>query len=157
MPDPQVAPENAGVHYGDWNSGLVKTPFYDYKLFFLGDRELPNTPSFTYIRMPPNGVAPRHAHSSSVACVVLEGRAWLPGGAVLGPGEFFVVDPEIQYGPFSAGPDGAVFLEIIGTVDGLFPVFDDPADPLTREMIDYLGNQFDDAGKPTQVGQVTDG
>ena len=154
MQQAQEPTADPAVQYGDWNSGLVKTPFYDYKLFFVGDPGQPSTPSFTYIRMPPNGVSPRHAHSSSVACVVLEGAAWLPGGKVLGPGEFFVVGPGVQYGPFCAGPEGAVFLELIPTVDGLLPVFDDEQEPVTRAMIDYLGHQFDEAGRPKLVGDL---
>jgi hypothetical protein len=74
----------------------------------------------------------------------------------LGPGEFFMVEPHLQYGPFAAGASGAVFIKFVATVDGLFPIFENHQDPLIRRMVDFLQNQFDAQNQAKLVGQLRD-
>jgi quercetin dioxygenase-like cupin family protein len=63
------------------------------------------------IRIPPNQVWPLHWHDCWTVVLVLEGQC-VVGDWCMGPGDVFVTEPAIEYGPLVNGPEGCRLLEI---------------------------------------------
>jgi len=67
------------------------------------------------IRMPPNQIWPMHWHDCWTVVVVIEGKC-LIGDWYMQPGDVFIAQPSIEYGPLLIGPMGCRLLEIFGDV-----------------------------------------
>jgi hypothetical protein len=63
------------------------------------------------IRMPANQIWPLHWHDCWTVVLVLEGRCVI-GDWCMEPGDVFVTEPSIEYGPLLIGPQGCRLLEI---------------------------------------------
>jgi len=63
------------------------------------------------IRMPANQLWPLHWHDCWTAVVVLEGRCVI-GDWYMQPGDVFIAEPSIEYGPLLIGPQGCRLLEV---------------------------------------------
>jgi hypothetical protein len=65
------------------------------------------------IRLPPNQLWPMHWHDCWTVVIVLEGKC-LIGDWYMEPGDVFVAEPSIEYGPLVIGTMGCRMLEIFG-------------------------------------------
>ena len=63
------------------------------------------------IRMPANQLWPLHWHDTWTVVLILEGKCIL-GDWCMEPGDVFVTEPGIEYGPLLIGPKGCRLLEI---------------------------------------------
>jgi hypothetical protein len=63
------------------------------------------------IRMPANQFWPLHWHDCWTAVVVLEGKCVI-GDWYMQPGDVFIAEPSIEYGPLLIGPHGCRVLEV---------------------------------------------
>jgi quercetin dioxygenase-like cupin family protein len=63
------------------------------------------------IRMPPNQLWPLHWHDCWTVVLVLEGEC-VVGDWLMRPGDVFITEPSIEYGPLLNGPHGCRLLEI---------------------------------------------
>jgi len=63
------------------------------------------------IRMPANQLWPFHWHDCWTAVVVLEGKCVI-GDWYMQPGDVFIAEPSIEYGPLLIGPHGCRLLEV---------------------------------------------
>ncbi len=63
------------------------------------------------IRMPPNQLWPLHWHDTWTVVLILEGKCVL-GDWYMAPGDVFITEPGIEYGPLLSGPHGCRLLEI---------------------------------------------
>jgi hypothetical protein len=83
----------------------------------LGDESDPKAPVAALLELPPGGVLPEHAHDCWRFEVVIKG-SWIDtdGGVIL-PGDVRISKPYEFYGPFTAGPDGSLSLEIFSSAD----------------------------------------
>ena len=78
--------------------------------FLMGERK-DNPPTVVALRLPPNGVLPRHAHDCYRFEVVVQGSLDV-GDRILTPGDVMVSPPNSLYGPHIAGPEGCTTFEI---------------------------------------------
>ena len=65
------------------------------------------------IRLPPNQLWPMHWHDCWTVVVILEGTCVI-GDWNMAPGDVFVAEPSVEYGPLLIGPAGCRLLEIFG-------------------------------------------
>lgn len=63
------------------------------------------------IRMPPNQYWPLHWHDCWTVVLVVEGNCMI-GDWVFNPGEIFLTEPSLEYGPMTIGPKGCRLFEI---------------------------------------------
>jgi hypothetical protein len=63
------------------------------------------------IRMPPNQYWPLHWHDAWTAVLLLEGQCCI-GDWWMQPGDVFVTEPSLEYGPLVSGPQGCRLFEI---------------------------------------------
>jgi hypothetical protein len=80
-------------------------------IVLLGDREDAFQLLLPDIRMPPNQYWPLHWHDTWTAVLLLEGRCCI-GDWWMAPGDVFITEPELEYGPLVSGPRGCRLFEI---------------------------------------------
>ncbi len=80
------------------------------------------------IRMPANQYWPLHWHDTWTVVLILEGSCTV-GDWLMSPGDIFITEPSIEYGPLVIGPYGCRLLEIFaqaqGALGGYAPEFHD--------------------------------
>jgi hypothetical protein len=86
--------------------------------FVLGEPDDEDAPAAAIMRMPPNYVISRHAHTAERLEVIVAGSLDV-GDRVLGPGDVMQARIEEPYGDHTAGPEGCTTLEIFGKLSGL--------------------------------------
>jgi hypothetical protein len=96
---------NGEVHY-DKPGGQVWTD-----LVLLGDPDDPFQLMVPDIRMPANQYWPLHWHDTWTVVLVLDGGC-VVGDWYMRPGDVFITEPSIEYGPLLIGPYGCRLLEI---------------------------------------------
>ncbi len=96
---------NGEVHY-DTPGGQTWSEFV-----LLGDPSDAFQMLVPDIRMPANQLWPLHWHDSWTVVLVLEGKC-IVGDWCMGPGDVFITEPSIEYGPLLNGPHGCRLLEI---------------------------------------------
>jgi anti-sigma factor ChrR (cupin superfamily) len=101
-----------------------------------------NSGAVGFIQLPPGGAIPRHAHHCSRIEVVLRGSIDTGDGTVVGPGAVMVSEPGEYYGPHTAGPEGAITLEIFGSLTAATD-FDDQGDPRMAEIIAMAATELE--------------
>ena len=74
-----------------------------------------------YAKWDPGAIVQAHGHNSDHLVFVLEGEVAC-GDVVCGPGMHIALDQGDTFGPFVAGPDGAVLYEIMMGDPRSFPV-----------------------------------
>lgn len=77
----------------------------------VGDEACPFQMLVPDIRMPANQLWPLHWHDCWTVVLVLEG-ACIVGDWLMRPGDVFITEPSIEYGPLLNGPEGCRLLEI---------------------------------------------
>lgn len=65
------------------------------------------------IRMPPNQLWPMHWHDCWTLVIILEGKCLL-GDWYMEPGDVYIAEPSVEYGPLLVGPMGCRLLEVFG-------------------------------------------
>jgi hypothetical protein len=65
------------------------------------------------IRMPPNQLWPMHWHDCWTLVIIVEGKCMI-GDWYMGPGDVFIAEPSMEYGPLLIGPSGCRLLEVFG-------------------------------------------
>ncbi len=65
------------------------------------------------IRMPPNQLWPMHWHDCWTLVIILEGSCLL-GDWYMQPGDIYIAEPSVEYGPLLIGPHGCRLLEVFG-------------------------------------------
>jgi hypothetical protein len=65
------------------------------------------------IRMPPNQLWPMHWHDCWTLVIMLEGTCLL-GDWYMQPGDIYIAEPSVEYGPLLIGPNGCRLLEVFG-------------------------------------------
>jgi hypothetical protein len=124
-----VAADNEGIEFSHWEEAeRLFTPAGSACSWKLGYETDPVRPGFMG--------APEHRHTTWTANVVVKGRlkigeTWYETGAVA------LIEPNIWYGPLTAGPDGAEILEIHAGIPGLEPIWRDPEDPIARGTLEW--------------------
>jgi hypothetical protein len=96
---------NGEIHY-DKPGGQAWTEY-----MLLGSREDPFQLLLPDIRMPANQYWPLHWHDAWTVVLVLEGSC-VVGDWQMQPGDVFITEPSIEYGPLLIGPYGCRLLEI---------------------------------------------
>jgi len=79
--------------------------------FLLGDQKVPFQMLLPDIRLPANQYWPLHWHDCWTAVLVLEGGC-LIGDWWMEPGDLFITEPSLEYGPLVIGPYGCRMFEI---------------------------------------------
>jgi hypothetical protein len=82
-------------------------------------------PAAMLLQLPPNYTLERHGHNTHRVEVVVRGSIRLPDGQALGPGDVLTSRPGELYGPHTAGPEGALTVEVFASTAGLAPLPDD--------------------------------
>lgn len=95
---------NGEVHY-DKPGGQAFTDFV-----FLGSTDDPFQLLIPDIRMPANQLWPMHWHDSWTVVMPLEGSCTI-GDWNMKPGDIFITEPGLEYGPLHMGPYGCRLLE----------------------------------------------
>lgn len=95
-------------------------------------------PAAMLLQLPPSYRLERHAHRTHRVEVLVRGSLELADGRVLGPGDVSTSAPGEFYGPVTAGPDGALSVEIFGSTQGLAPVADEADSPEARAYFDDI-------------------
>jgi hypothetical protein len=132
-----VAADNEGIEFSHWEEAeRLFTPAGSACSWKLGYETDPVRPGFMHVRWGPGEGAPEHRHTTWTANVVVKGRlkigdTWYETGAVA------LIEPNIWYGPLTAGPDGAEILEIHAGIPGLEPIWRDPEDPIARGTLEW--------------------
>lgn len=88
-----------------------------------------DAPAVMILRLPPGGRIDRHEHGCHRVEIVLHGSLQTADGQTLQPGDLAVTPPGSFYGPFIAGPQGSVTVEIFGKASGLTNIRYDEQDP----------------------------
>ncbi len=96
---------NREIHF-DTPGGQAWTEY-----LLLGDDATPFQVMIPDIRMPPNQLWPLHWHDAWTVVLVLEGGC-IVGDWYMRPGDVFITEPSIEYGPLLIGPHGCRLLEI---------------------------------------------
>lgn len=78
---------------------------------FLGDQNDAFQMMLPDIRLPANQYWPLHWHDCWTAVVVVEGQC-LIGDWWMNPGDLFITEPSLEYGPLVIGPHGCRLFEI---------------------------------------------
>lgn len=86
----------------------------------LGD-DPTSAPVAMVLELPPGYTLPRHSHATHRVEVIVRGSLTLGDGTTLGPGDVWTSGPDQFYGPHTAGPEGAVSVEIFAGAAGLAP------------------------------------
>jgi hypothetical protein len=73
------------------------------------------------LELPPGYRLERHSHGCHRVEVVIRGSIEAADGGVLEPGDVMTSGPGQVYGPHTAGPEGAVTVEIFSSTAGLVP------------------------------------
>ena len=99
--------------------------------FLLGKRE-DNPPLVAPLRMEPGYVLTRHAHDCYRMEIILQGTLQV-GDRILAPGSVMITEPNVLYGPHTAGPEGCITFEICSDFEGAnrFSI-EDPAGNLVK-------------------------
>jgi hypothetical protein len=121
----------------NWMRVVAEAIDVKFARFPLGDPEDENTPFASVLRMPPNYELWRHKHDCYRFEAVIQGSLRV-GDKVLGPGDFMSSEPFEAYGPYFAGPDGCVTVEIFSARRGLTSIMDDDTDPRAVEFLKSL-------------------
>lgn len=79
--------------------------------FLLGDKDDAFQMLVPDIRLPANQFWPLHWHDCWTSVVLLEGQC-LIGDWCMQPGDVFIAEPSIEYGPLVIGPQGCRLFEI---------------------------------------------
>lgn len=80
-------------------------------IVLLGSREDAFQLLLPDIRMPPNQYWPLHWHDAWTVVLLLEGRCCI-GDWWMQPGDVFITEPSLEYGPLVSGPQGCRLFEI---------------------------------------------
>jgi hypothetical protein len=106
-----------GIRVLDWNAtrhahGPPGSEIGTLFSLVVGDERDPSAARFVHARMDPSG-PPRlwHSHPGWTTTIVLKGSLDIEG-VTFAEGQMVVVAPNVGYGPLTAGPEGATFLEI---------------------------------------------
>jgi hypothetical protein len=103
-------------------------------MFVLGDSDDENAPAAAILKMPPNYVLARHAHTSERAEVILAGSLSV-GDRVLLPGDVMTAGNGEMYGDHIAGPDCCTTVEIFSILSGArHAIFATPDGPLSVDI-----------------------
>lgn len=120
--------QSFSIHDGDiWGQGpealreylkLVEVMGCRCSLFVLGDPADPASAVASLVHYPAGTRIPRHHHPCYRVEMVVTGQMKV-GDDVFGPGDVRLSDPHEAYGPTEAGPEGAVALELLGSLNGV--------------------------------------
>lgn len=77
----------------------------------IGDETLPFQMMVPDIRLPANQLWPLHWHDCWTAVLIVEGTG-LIGDWWMQPGDIFITEPSLEYGPLLIGPNGCRLFEI---------------------------------------------
>jgi hypothetical protein len=124
----------------DWMRVVAEAIDVQFARFPLGDPDDENTPFASVLCMPPNYELWRHKHDCHRFEAIIKGSIRV-GDRTLGPGDFMTSAPNEPYGPYYAGPEGCVTVEIFSTRKGLSTIIDDDTDP---RAVGFLRGLMDD-------------
>jgi hypothetical protein len=91
------------------------------------------SPAVMLLQLPPGGRLDRHEHDCFRVEIVLRGSLETADGQVLGPGDMQTSAPGEFYGPFVAGPEGSLTVEVFSQAKGLTNIRYDENDPESAE------------------------
>lgn len=111
-----------------WSQEAARGAGFELGAVPLGPVDDNSAPQVSILSIPPGGVLPRHAHDCYRVEVVLFGSIDTGNDTPLGPGDTMISVPGEWYGPHTAGPQGAVTVEVFsnGTAEITFAEVDDP-------------------------------
>ena len=78
--------------------------------YFVLGSEADNAPTLVITQLAPGAAIGKHAHVGRRVEIVIRGEMYA-GDEVLHPGDVMMSDADEQYGPHTAGPDGAMTVE----------------------------------------------
>jgi len=125
-----------------WMRVVAEAVGVKFARFSLGDAEDEKTPFASVLCMPPNYELWRHKHDCYRFEAIITGSMRV-GDRVLGPGDFMRSEPNEPYGPYFAGPDGCVTVEIFSARKGLSTIIDDDTDPRAADFLRSLRDDPD--------------
>ena len=102
-------------------------PGGDFGAVPLGDASDPSGPLVGFKKMAPGEVLSRHAHDCVRVEVILDGYLELGDGSLLERGDITVRAPAEFYGPYTAGPEGCVSIEMFSKASGMTRLIEETA------------------------------
>jgi anti-sigma factor ChrR (cupin superfamily) len=127
-----------------WRAAMAATNGMKYGGVHLGEDDDPGAPVASVLELEPGGLLPRHAHTCWRFEIVVKG-SWIDkhGNEVL-PGDVRVSRPGEFYGPYTAGPEGSLSLEVFsaGDRDLIWPDEQDEASAEIRASATRTANDW---------------
>jgi hypothetical protein len=88
-----------------------------YAAYHMGEDGDPTAPAAAVLELPPHGRLPRHAHTCWRFEMMVKGSMTGPDGRQVLPGDVRVSRPGEFYGPYVAGPDGSLSVEVFSSAE----------------------------------------
>jgi hypothetical protein len=95
--------------------------------YFLMGEQSSNPPTVLALRLAPGQVLARHSHNCHRFEIIVQGSLDVGGGRILKVGDIMTSEPNVAYGPHTAGPEGSTSFEIFSNHEAsynLFPEFE---------------------------------
>jgi hypothetical protein len=100
-----------------WRRELALAAGTELASIHVGVPDDEHAPVAALMQLPADYVLPKHAHDCYRVEVLISGQLSGPHGEAVSPGDIRTSAPGEFYGPYTAGPDGAVSVEIFSAAN----------------------------------------